>query len=401
MLLISITSRDFNRREIRVPFITTIMGFFLEGLRPAATLAFATTTSSARALSAHVPRALPLGSATILKSSTSTSRPYSTHHSFNDDIIDRYDAFILDQFGVMHNGMNALDGAVELVEYLYKIKNKKLIILSNTSAPADKALAKLPKFGFNPSYFVGAVTSGEVSSRFIRETYGSIATTSALTKKALMFTWDVSKPDNPRLTALPEVYLEQCGSVEVATTIEDADFVLFHGSEVWYRGPDEEALSLSPFIEQGSFDKLDPILNECVQRKLPAVCANPDFLVQTPTGDGVAYMPGKIAQRYQTKFGGSCQTFGKPAVQPFEACIKILGLDKSRVAHVGDSLHHDIAGAVNAGIPNVFVTSGIHKNDLGIQFGELPNGDTLEALIETELGSKIRPTHVVPAFRFQ
>jgi ribonucleotide monophosphatase NagD (HAD superfamily) len=399
-----------------------IMGFSLESIRPAATLAFATTTtagtcSRARALlSASTPRAsLPRGfTTTVLKkswtatssssalslSALSSSSSYSTHPSFNDDIIDRYDAFILDQFGVLHNGVNALDGAVELIEYLYKTKHKKLMILSNTSAPADKALAKLPKFGFDSSHFVGAVTSGEVSSQFIRETYGGGSTK---TKKALMFTWDVSKPNNPRLTALPEVYLGQCGSVEVATSVEDADFVLFHGSEVWYRGPNHEALSLSPFIEQGSFDNLDPILYECSQRKLPAICANPDFVVQTPTGDGIAYMPGKIAQRYETKFGGVCQTFGKPAVEHFEACLQQLGFshddDKIRVAHVGDSLHHDIVGAVNAGIPNVFVTSGIHKNDLGTQFGELPSENTLEALLEKEMGSMIRPTHVVSAFR--
>jgi ribonucleotide monophosphatase NagD (HAD superfamily) len=81
-----------------------------------------------------------------------------------------YDAFILDQFGVLHNGKTALDGAIELCQYLFE-KQKKLIILSNTSAPSQKALQKLPTFGFNPQHFVGAVTSGEEASRYIRNTY--------------------------------------------------------------------------------------------------------------------------------------------------------------------------------------------------------------------------------------
>ena len=375
------------------------MRCFLGALRPVASFALATTTNRGFAAqrSAQMTPLLRLGRSSLLYASalgaTDSKQSYSTHASFNDEIIDQYDAFILDQFGVMHNGIEALDGAVELVNYLYKEKKKKLIILSNTSAPADKALAKLPKFGFTPQNFQGAVTSGEESSRYILDQYGSAQSTI----KALMFTWDASKPDNPRLTAPPEAYLEKCGTLEVATSVEEADLILFHGSEVWYRGKDTDHVTLSPFIEDGDFTSMDPILKDCVARNIPAVCANPDFVVQMPSGDGVAYMPGKIAARYEA-LGGSCRTFGKPEVEHFEACIRTLGLDKSRVAHVGDSLHHDIAGAVSAGIPNVFVTSGIHKNDFGTGFGELPAPDVLEALMEKE-GGDIRPTHVVPAFR--
>lgn len=365
------------------------MGF----LRPIASFALAATSNKHLQLGRHqssrlveIPSRL---SSTCLKA---TTKSYSVHSSFNDDIIDQYDAFILDQFGVLHNGINALEGAIELVEHLHK-RNKRLIILSNTSAPAAKALEKLPKFGFTRAHLEDAVTSGEESSRFIQETYGNTGTT----KKALMMTWDASMPNNPRLTALPEVYLAQCGSIEVATSIDEADFVLFHGSEVWYRGLKNDPTSLSPFIEEGSFDNVNAILKDCMERNLPAVCANPDFVVQTPSGDGMAHMPGKLAAQYES-MGGLCTTFGKPDVEHFEACVRKLGLEKSRVAHVGDSLHHDISGADKAGIPNIFVTSGIHKQQLGTQFGELPTEEALEALMEAEGGS-LRPTHVVPAFR--
>jgi len=59
-------------------------------------------------------------------------------------------------------------------------------------------------------------------------------------------------------------------------------------------------------------------------------------------------------------------------------------------------LHHDVAGAACAGIPTVFVCSGIHANDLGIEFGELPDSDTLDKVFETQ---KATPTHVLSAFR--
>jgi len=325
--------------------------------------------------------------------------------------MDRYDAFILDQFGVMHNGLNGLDGAAALVEHLAQ-KKKKLIILSNTSAPAAKALERLPNFGFASVHFVDAVTSGEEASRYILQEYGN----TDRPQKALMFTWDTTIANNPRLTAPPEAFLEQCGNVQVATSVEDADFLLLHGSEVWYQGRDHDegsdesskVVSLLPYIEEGDFTNVDPILKACLEAGLPAVCANPDFIVQMPSGDGVAYMPGKIAQRYTDHFGGTCLTFGKPQVEHFLACLRKLGYDQDksgikdlRVAHVGDSLHHDIVGATQAGIPTVFITSGIHKAALGTQFGELPSEEALEQLYETELADhpSIRPTHVVPAFR--
>jgi ribonucleotide monophosphatase NagD (HAD superfamily) len=268
--------------------------------------------------------------------------------------------------------------------------------LSNTSAPAEKTLARLPQFGFDPSHFQGgAVTSGEEASRYIRREFGSTGRSSS---RVLMLTWDVSSGDSPRLTALPEMFLEQCGNVELATTVEEADFLLLHGSEVWYKGSDHAVVSLSPFVEQGDLHNVDAILQACYQRNLPCVCANPDLVVQTPSGDGVNYMPGGLAARYQ-ELGGRCILFGKPDVQHFEACITKLGLEKHRVCHVGDSLHHDIAGACRAGIPNVLVTSGIHKSDLGTKFGELPHPDVLQKLLEDECEDNVRPVHVVPAFR--
>eukprot|EP00957_Ditylum_brightwellii_P141989 10817490-Ditylum_brightwellii.AAC.1 len=73
--------------------------------------------------------------------------------------------------------------------------------------------------------------------------------------------------------------------------------------------------------------------------------------------------------------------FGKPGVEHFEACVAKLGLDKNGVAHVDDSLHHD-----------TFVTSGIHKKELGSEFGEMPGLEILEGLMEEEVGD-VRPTH--------
>lgn len=302
------------------------------------------------------------------------------HSSFRD-IVDEYDAFILDQFGVLHNGVHSLDGAVELVRFLSK-QNKKLIILSNTSAPAHKALEKLPKFGFDSQCFLDAVTSGEEASKFLQSYPPS---------KALFWTWNIDIPNNPRVTAPPQDFLDQCGGhIELADSVDEADLLLLHGAEVWQRP--SGSVSLGNFIETGDCATTTRMLEEIAERNLPMVCANPDHTVVTPSG-GKAYMPGRIASQYTKMTDADCHFFGKPDPSHFLACLEKLQSD--RVAHVGDSLSHDIAGANVAGIDSVFVTSGIHAEALGTTFGEMPEEKRLWQLFESE---QAYPTHVVSTF---
>jgi ribonucleotide monophosphatase NagD (HAD superfamily) len=193
----------------------------------------------------------------------------------------------------------------------------------------------------------------------------------------------------------PQDYLAKCGNVEVATCVEEADFVLTHGAHVWQRG--DEQISLGSFLTDGNLDVVEPILRECLARNLPMVCANPDFVVRMPDGS-TAYMPGNIARRYE-EMGGNCQSFGKPNKEHFEACLEKLGFleDPSRVVHVGDSLHHDIAGANAAQVASLLITSGIHCDELQTEFGVLPDETLLQELLEKEGHF---PTHVLSAFRF-
>ena len=68
------------------------------------------------------------------------------------------------------------------------------------------------------------------------------------------------------------------------------------------------------------------------------------------------------------------------------------------MAHVGDSLHHDVAGANSAGIASVFITGGIHSIELGAcELGDLPDESKLNDLFEVH--GQI-PSHVLPLFRF-
>ena len=95
--------------------------------------------------------------------------------------------------------------------------------------------------------------------------------------------------------------------------------------------------------------------------------------------------------------GGNCKYFGKPYAGHFKACLREMGLDANRVCHVGDSLQHDILGANEANIANVFISGGIHCDYFDCDIGEIPTEDSLASLFEEE---GVIPTYVSPLFRF-
>mmetsp|Transcript_3307 Transcript_3307/g.5016 ORF Transcript_3307/g.5016 Transcript_3307/m.5016 type:complete len:274 (-) Transcript_3307:143-964(-) len=261
---------------------------------------------------------------------------------------------------------------------------KKLIILSNSSAPSAVTLAKLPKLGFDPKDFFDAVTSGEEAAKYIREHYSG--------KKGFFIMWHSSRRPSPL------AFIEKCGDVTVVDSLEDADFIVFHGTDV-IRGPgkDGEAkeTDFGNFQVTGDFTQIDPILKRAAELNLVGIGANPDFVAVQPNGKHTN-MPGKLSQRYEKEFGGKVVPFGKPYKEHFQACVDRLGLPKEKVIHVGDSLHHDVAGANAAGIDSLFVTSGIHAEEMDAEFGKLPSKEKLE---ETFQKHHETPTYAIALVR--
>jgi ribonucleotide monophosphatase NagD (HAD superfamily) len=91
------------------------------------------------------------------------------------------------------------------------------------------------------------------------------------------------------------------------------------------------------------------------------VLSNPDLVAMKPDGT-LKTCPGAIASAYQ-KMGGKVHWHGKPQNEIYAMCKELVGGWDNAIA-VGDSLEHDIAGANGAGISSLFITSGIHANDI-------------------------------------
>ena len=86
-----------------------------------------------------------------------------------DTIGSRYDIFLWDQFGVLHNGKVPLGEAVEVTKLVKTKFNKVNIIVSNTSKRSKYVQKLLQSLGF--AEFDGILTSGDMAYDYIKENF--------------------------------------------------------------------------------------------------------------------------------------------------------------------------------------------------------------------------------------
>ena len=282
-----------------------------------------------------------------------------------DEISDKYDIFILDQWGVMHDGNHGYQHAIEAVNNLIK-KNKKLTIISNSSKRKISTINSLKHLRFDKNNFIEVMTSGEMiwcELNNIFDKYDSKL-------KNCFHIYDTLKEDGKDY----RIGLEKFKYVD---NIKDADFIL----------------ACTPFNNTKPIDYI-PILNNALDKDLIMFCANPDFETFDIDKRKNVFCMGTIADLYD-HIGGKVVILGKPSKEIyFETCKKINPVDLSRIVAVGDSLDHDILGASSFGIDSILITSGIHN--------DLFKNSIEKGLKNLENGSKwnFKPTYVCENFSF-
>jgi len=284
-------------------------------------------------------------------------------------LVDDYDAFLLDQFGVLHDGREPYAHAVEASRRLHEA-GKQILVLSNSGRRAEATLNKLIRMGYERHWFTGAgcVTSGETTWRALED------------RNAFPRAWRSCLHIN--WGERGEIKLDggQLG-ISFVTSVEEADFVLASGMEtLTVEGGPNVAFSL---------DELRSLLEKAAQRGLDLVIANPD--VATVDADCLTPMPGVLGQWYSEMSGhGQIHLMGKPDACIYAAARRLLISPGVRVLAVGDSLAHDVAGAHAAGIDSLFITSGIHREQCG--------GPDDAAHIQRLIGGGAMPTYAARDF---
>lgn len=247
-------------------------------------------------------------------------------------IVDRFSGFLLDQWGVLHDGERALPGARPTLEALLE-RGAPIVLLSNSGRRAATNRARLAAMGFPHERLADVVTSGEAAWRVLRER--PEPPWNELGRRCLLLTID---GDLGPVEGL---------DLELVEEPQRADFLFVTGLD----GRPAEAFG--------------PLLEAARARDLPMVCANPDKLAPSPRG--FVESPGLLAARYEA-MGGRVLYVGKPHGPIYAACLRALGeLPRSAILAVGDSLEHDIVGARAQGLATCLVASGIHACELPVE----------------------------------
>lgn len=243
-----------------------------------------------------------------------------------------YDGFVLDLWGVIHDGVNAFPHAVDCLTRL-RAAGKKTLLLSNVPRPNDAVRTMMRRMGIEDALYTGIMTSGEAVRQSLRSPPD--AWWAALGKRVYHLG---PERDGPVLEGLPLIIVD---------TPSQADFVL-------NTGPDDHR-------NPSDINEFEPILQDCAKNKLPMICGNPDL--EVIRGGVRVLCAGSLAVRYQA-LGGDVRSLGKPDPAVYGPVLAQLAMPKNRVLAVGDSLRTDIAGATTAGLAACWVLDGLHGEAL-------------------------------------
>jgi HAD superfamily hydrolase (TIGR01459 family) len=243
----------------------------------------------------------------------------------------RYDGFLIDQWGVLHDGTRPYSDAVSCLGKL-RAAGKAVIILSNSGRSGADNEAVLASMGFS------------------RDLYDRVASAGDDARDALARRSEPAYRDLGRrclLLARPgEEHLAAGLGLTLADEAGEADFLFV----------------MSMDSQRQSVAGWKPVLEQALRRGLPMICGNPDrYRVHA---DGTLHeAPGLAALAYE-EMGGTVHYHGKPHPRIYRSCLRFMDRPAGRLLAIGDSLEHDVAGAARAGIDAAFIAGGIHRGDL-------------------------------------
>jgi len=239
------------------------------------------------------------------------------------------DAWIVDIWGVMHDGVRAHSRAADACR-AFRAAGGSVALLSNAPRPFQSVVRQLDALGVPRDAYDFGVTSGDMTREIIAEMIAS-------------------GRDRPLLHVGPE-----------------RDRGLFDGLGVQFAAADAaELVVCSGLFDDASETPADyaELLRSLSARGVPMICANPDIKVER--GQALVYCAGALAGAYQA-IGGTVTYAGKPYDAIYRrtlveiARLRGLAVPNERVLAIGDGIDTDLKGAYAAGLRSVFIASAVH-----------------------------------------
>ena len=234
-------------------------------------------------------------------------------------IINRYDLFFIDLWGVVHNGIELYENSINVLDNLAAAK-KDFILLTNAPRPNETVINFLKKMGLK-KYFENVFTSGEAAHKYL---------ISHLGKKNF---FHIGPPRDFDLVKNIEK--------NNVLNIEDADYFLCTGL----------------FEDQeNDLDYYKKLLSNHTSKKM--ICTNPDLIVDR--GEEREYCAGSVAKSFE-EIKGEVIYFGKPHPPVYNLSTNIIN---KKVLCIGDNLNTDIKGANIQNFDSLLITNGIHRKEI-------------------------------------
>jgi HAD superfamily hydrolase (TIGR01459 family) len=242
-----------------------------------------------------------------------------------------YDVALCDVWGVVHNGVVAAPEACDALTR-FRERGGTVVLITNAPRPGERvARGILDHLGVPRVAYDGIVSSGDVTRALIAARAGACVFHIGPERDLPLFD----------------------GLAAPMAPLERADYVVCSGL-------------LDDTVETPR--DYEDLVARMRARTLPMICANPDVVVER--GDKLVYCAGAIADLYAAA-GGEVVYAGKPYRPIYEQALGLAEAARGqRVEHhrllaIGDSVRTDLKGAAEFGIDALFVTAGIHAEELG------------------------------------
>jgi len=259
------------------------------------------------------------------------------------DLAPDYDVLLCDVWGVVHNGVAAFPEACDALAR-FRAGGGTVVLVTNAPRPGEGVQRILDRFGVQREAYDGITSSGDVTRSIIASRRGERVFHLGPERDVPMFT----------------------GLDAQRSPLETADYVVCSGLF--------DDTTETPESYRG-------MLATMRGRALFMVCANPDIVVER--GATLVYCAGAIAELYLT-LGGEVLFCGKPHAPIYEAALAKAAAARGRVTPparvlaIGDSVRTDLSGAAAFGLDCLFVTAGIHAEELGHR--EAPDRKVLDEI---------------------
>ena len=235
-------------------------------------------------------------------------------------IVENYDIFYIDLWGVVHNGITLHKNAIEALEEITKA-NKDYVLLTNAPRPNKTVNNFLEKMGMNKEIREKVYSSGEAALNYLRK--------NSLEEKF----YHVGPPRDF------DLFLDF--KKNKTKTLKKAHIYFV---QVYLKN---KVIDLNYYKE---------LFKDHINKKM--ICTNPDLIVDR--GEKRELCAGSVALVFE-KMGGEVIYFGKPFPEVYNQAINNEG---KRVLSIGDNLNTDIKGANLLNFNSLIISNGVHRDEI-------------------------------------